>query len=178
MSEQTDNLEPEQITTVIDRVLPSAAAQTPSEFRRAVRKAVSDIDPEALKRRAKEAKKDRRVWMRELADGMAEHLEAGCAPIALLNVDVLQEKESALHPLVANGSRRVARELPCADERIECLEVERACCRGCFVHRGLLCKGLQDYQVIVQVEVRHPAARPRWTGASGSRTPRSRSSIW
>ncbi|HZS22688.1 MAG TPA: DUF222 domain-containing protein [Pseudonocardiaceae bacterium] len=78
IAEQTAQLSDAHAGSVEARVLDRAAAQTPGQLRRALRRAVTKTDPAALRRRHETAKRERGVSLWERPDGMA--MVSACLP--------------------------------------------------------------------------------------------------
>lgn len=70
LSQHTVHLDESQCAAVETLVLPDAPEQTEPEFRRAVRKAVLEVDPADAEQRHARAVEDRRVTRTRLPDGM------------------------------------------------------------------------------------------------------------
>ncbi len=69
--EQTVSCTDQQARMVEAVVLPRAGTQTPGQLRVATRRAVTAVDPRAVRRRAERARAERGVWLRDEPDGMA-----------------------------------------------------------------------------------------------------------
>jgi hypothetical protein len=71
LCDATGQLDPAVAAKVEARVLARAGSQTPTEFKRAIGRAIGRLDPRGCEERHQSAKKDRGVWLRPLPDGMA-----------------------------------------------------------------------------------------------------------
>lgn len=80
IAEQTAQLTDAEAGKVTERVLRRAGGQTPGQLRQSVRRAVAANDPDAVRRRAQAAVRDRGVSLYDLPDGMA--MLSACLPAA------------------------------------------------------------------------------------------------
>jgi hypothetical protein len=71
VAEQTAQLSDAQAAAVTERVLGRAGAQTPTQLRQSLRRAVARTDQDALRRRQQAAVRERGVSLYDLPDGMA-----------------------------------------------------------------------------------------------------------
>ena len=72
MAVLTDSLTDEEAGTVEQRVLARGGRSSRAAFRRAARRAVAAVDPDAVARRTRAAREDRRTWLQPHDDGTVD----------------------------------------------------------------------------------------------------------
>ncbi len=71
IAEETATLNGPETSAVVEAVLPRSAGRTPGQLRAATRKAVAEVDPDAVRHRHQKAVAERGVWLHDEPDGMA-----------------------------------------------------------------------------------------------------------